>query len=323
MNPLSTDEINDILDRFSDWLTYSNVIAMDLVPVEHEGNDESRDYELIVEELPQEDIEQLAEENARFGIEERIFEIPPRVVLVEVEESEDGSALEIPTRVITTGEIVEDELLAPVDEDFEEAVSKVRPCPGGYLIKTAGLSGRGSLCTTINYRGKYRILSNNHVISKNGSVGKWVFEPTTELTVNRLKKVTGFDRIKYYSSRSEQNPSYNIKDIAWCDSDPATSSQKVRGIGNVVGRRAPRVGETVKVFGGKTASLKTAKIKSITRRYKSKGSLGYSWWKNGVQLNAYITQGGDSGSAYIASSDNKLVAIHRSGGTNGSTGAPL
>ncbi len=323
MKPLSTDEINDILDRFSEWLTYTNIVAMDLIAVEREDDDANVDYELVVEQLSEEDAEKITQENARFGIEERTMEIPRHVVIIEAEESEDGKPLAISTRVITTDEIVEDELLTPLDEDVEEADSKVRPCPGGYLIKTAGLSGRGSLCTSINYRGRYRLLSNNHVISKNGSVGKWVFQPTTESTVNRVKKVTGFDRIVYYSSSSQPNPTYNTKDVAWCDTDSSTSSQKVRGIGNVTGRRAPRVGETIKLFGGRTASLKTAKIRSITRRYRSRGSLGYSWWKNGIQLDARVTQGGDSGSAYIASSDNKLVAIHRSGGSSGSTGAPL
>lgn len=87
--------------------------------------------------------------------------------------------------------------------------------------------------------------------------------------------------------------------------------------------RQPRLNETIQIFGANTQLLKEAKIQSLTKRYKSKGTLGYSWWKNGVALDARVTQRGDSGSAYVAKDDKKLVAIHRSGNSSGSTGCLL
>ena len=328
MRQLSSLEINDILDRFDEWLTYTNVVSIDVLPVDADADDLT--YELVVGRISEDAVAENAKKEAAFGIAPRVMEVPKEVSLrdddVDAELIEDGLPRALPTRIVETDEIVEDELVTPLysdDEDFiEETDAKVRPCPGGYLIKAEGLTGRGTLGTSISYGGTYRILSNNHVIAKNGNVGKWVFQPNVESTTNRLKKVTDFVFIKYYASATQTNPTRNVKDVAWCDSDSATSSQKVRGIGNIAGRRSPVVGETVKVFGGETAALKTAKIESVTHRYRSNGTLGYSWWKNGIKLDANITQAGDSGSAYVASSDSKLVGLHRVGGSV-SVGAPL
>ena len=105
-----------------------------------------------------------------------------------------------------------------------------------------------------------------------------------------------------------------------CDSSINLSSQEVRGIGKIKGRRAPIKGETIYIFGGKSEKKRSAKIVSLTYRYRSNGTLGYSFWKNGIKLDKVVTQSGDSGSAYIASSDYKLIGIHRSGNGKHSTG---
>jgi hypothetical protein len=339
---LSEEEINHILDRFTEWLTYDNVVGIDIEEVENSESGEMGIH-LLVEVLREDILEEMASIKTSRGELPKIIEIPPMVLITAI--GSDGmvqEAVHIPTKVRKVTETVEDELL---DDDYDRDVPnkeynmsrkegsgeyeaekhqpRIRPCPGGYLVRTDGLKGRGSLATSISYRGKYRILSNNHVIAKNDSVGKWVYQPDEASEKNRLAKVSGFDKIEYYDSQNPKDPIYQEKDVAWCDSSSAASSQEVKDIGKVKGLRSPKKGETIVVYGGKSEAKRSAKIESITYRYRSKGSLGYSFWKNGIRLEKVVTTSGDSGSAYIASSDSKLVALHRASHSANSTGGRL
>ncbi|WP_141699126.1 trypsin-like serine protease [Candidatus Thiosymbion oneisti] len=330
---LTDEEINDILDQYSDWLTYDNIVGIDVEEMIDEKTGEKR-LELLVDALEVESFEEVLEEKAFRGEKEKTLEIPQTVEipLYDAEEPVEPVWKEIYTRIRVVDEIVEDELVEKEvttgqddaeENGIEEAQAKKRPCPGGYMIRTHGLGGKGSVGTSINYRGKYRLLSNNHVLTKNGNVGKWVYQPTEVMKENRLVKVTGFDSIIYYSTNNPGNPTYHDKDVAWCDSSTDISSQEVRGIGKIKGRRSPRKGETIYVYGGKSEKKYSAKVVSTTYRYRSKGTLGYSFWRNGLKLDRLVTQPGDSGSAYVASSDSKLVGLHRSGNRKHSTGGRL
>ncbi len=325
MNRLTTEQINEILDAFDQWLTHANVISIDLV--EHPVSDSEVTYELEVGTLSDERAAEIRRLDQAAGVETRLLHVPSTASLPATRPLPGAHAakqpMSFPTRVVTVEPILEEELVhTPLVEHGPSLEIRQRPCPGGVLIKTAGFAGRGSLATSLLYRGKYRILSNNHVISKNGSVGENVYQPAIESPENKLAQVDGFDRIEYYPTSQPLNPVYNTTDIAWCDSDVERSSQSVTEIGEVTGWRAPKLGEEVELFGGKTQERRTAKIKSITLRYRSQGSLGYSFWKNGIELDALVTQAGDSGTAYVASNDKRVVALHRSAGTT-SKGAPL
>ena len=317
-NELSPEEINEILDLFEEWLGYANIVSLDIR--QKENGSGGFETSLHVGRINEGELE----EQERSP--ELLFAVPDFVDIPNIvrglEESESNETVRVPVVVETTEEILEEPLIGDDDDDiFEEAQTKQRPCPGGYLIRTHGLN-RGSIALSIMYRGAYRLLSNNHVLAKNGHVGIQTYQPTDPIATNKLLTVSGFDTITYYANKNQANPTRNEKDVAWCDSTTSISSQEVRSIGKIAGRRSPKLGETVQIFGGKTEKLETAKIQSVTLRYRSKGSLGYSWWRNGIELDKNITQGGDSGTAYIAKSDKKVVALHRAGGST-SKGCPL
>ncbi|WP_369157068.1 hypothetical protein [Candidatus Thiodiazotropha sp. LNASS1] len=320
-NQLSREVINEILDEYTNWLSYVNIVGIDVGQVHGDKIDGPTVYLLVDALKPS----SLANANSN-KTDQGYFEIPATVSVSAalVDRVPALRAGEIPVKVYFVEEIIEDELLDAEDERVAPAVAMVRPCPGGYFIRTEGLSGRGSLGTSIEFRGKFRMLSNNHVISKNGSVGKWAHQPAVVNGTNRLAKVTGFEQITYYATKNPSNPNRNRLDIAWCDSDPTITSQEVREIGGVAGMRDPVVGERIRMFGARTGSKIEANIASVTYRYRSKGSLGYSFWENGIRLEqGNLTQSGDSGSAYVAVSDSNLVALHRAGSEQRTVGCPL
>ena len=325
---LSKEEINAILDQFTDWFSHPDVVGIDL------GADESGEIQLEVDQLEEsESIEaaDLATDPVDFTLPEFV-EITLQSQSLSSPSTHGSLPERIPVKVNRVSEDIEDELIDGSDElsaltladpVMAASLARIRPAPGGYFIRTEGMKGRGSLGVSINYRGHYRILSNNHVIAKNGNIGKWVYQPDRVRPDNQLARVSGYDPIQYYKRKKQRSPVYNVHDVAWCDSDAQISKQAVREIGPVAGWREPVMNEEIWFFGARTQTLRSAKIVSLTRRYRSKGSLGYSWWKDGIKLDRSISQSGDSGTAYVAQSDQMVVALHRSGSKSYSTGCPL
>ena len=150
---LSEEEINDVLDQNSDWLTYDNVVGIDIEEVEGQSSGE-KSLEFVVDTLETEILEEIIKEKTDRGEELHLLDIPKSVEIQihSVEELEESTWEEIPIRIREVGEIVEDELVEEEDiedenaedeEDIEEAQTKKRPCPGGYMVRTHSLKGRG------------------------------------------------------------------------------------------------------------------------------------------------------------------------------------
>jgi hypothetical protein len=91
--------------------------------------------------------------------------------------------------------------------------------------------------------------------------------------------------------------------------------------------RAPVLGEGVVVVGKQTAQARKATIASTTLTMRLEWPLAgagtWAWFDDMIQLSASVTQPGDSGSAYVALSDGKVVGIHVGGGAAYSFGCQL
>lgn len=321
---LTIEQIDSALDSFTEWLSNPNIVGL-YVGTKTVNDKETEDLAIIVDVIQKKTPEALTEDDIRI----------PSYIEIKVPTFKAGSLTyrteKIPTDVVEVGEIIdEDELFTDVEETppetIEDDTQKVRPCPGGLFIQTEGLHVRGTLGVNTVYKGGYRLISNNHVISKNGSVGQMIHQPTPPRPGRELVEVTGFISIQYYSNPNQPNPVFNINDVAWADANQSQCSSSIQDIGTPAGFDQPRVGETVKKRGAKTASVLSAKIRSVNYRYRSRNRSAnlYSWWKNGILLDRYISAPGDSGAAYL-SNDLKIVGLHRSGSSrnNRSIGAPL
>ena len=319
---LTREQAEEVLESVTHWLSNPNIVGLDIGYKTKKGKT-TKTLAIVVDVIEKKPKNKLTDDDIL---------IPARVKVDVAQVRRGELELEsetLPTDVVEVGEIVdEEELLLPV-EDFivdEDLNTKKRPCPGGYFVQTAGLTSRGTLGANFVYKGKYRLVSNNHVIAKNGSVGKVIHQPTPPGVGNDLVKVTSYITIKYYSNSNQPNPVYNTQDVAWADATKTKCSPKIEFLGTPKGLRNPKNGERIRKVGAKTGKVLSANINSLTYRYKSKStSLNmYSWWKNGIKLDAYISAGGDSGSMYVGD-DNYIVAIHRAGSkkNNRSIGAPL
>lgn len=319
IQPLTGDTINEILDHFTDWLSYDNIVGYDLRQI-----DDADGFKLVlvVDELNDDGMEERLNSERR----PKLLDIPATVQIPSTAlKSEGTEPHKAQVQIQKVRGYTEDAL--PTREAIATlAQPRVRPCPGGYLIAAEGNPIGGTLGVSLVYRGRFQILSNNHVLAANGAyVGKYCYQPTEEIQANRLATVTGFDPIIYYDSENQPSPVLNRKDVAWCDSYTNNSLASIREIGQVwTGRNRPiRVGESIKMFGGVTERVERASIVSITYRYKSEGRLGWAFWQNGIQLDRLISQSGDSGAAYVVESDNSVIALHRTSNGSSSVGAPL
>lgn len=307
---LSHNDINDILDQVSHWFGNDNFVELDLVQKKRE--DGTYDISIQTAQL----------DNPLGNTENGSFLIPNSVAIrwpFPLGPDFETDVVRLPVLKSKRPEIIDEPCL---DLDVElDTEDRVRPCSGGRMIYASGI-GYGSIGVSLMYKGSYRLLSNNHVISNNGNLGEPIYQPAVDLPENELARVSGFVPVRYYDTAKQPNPDLNEMDLAWCDCDGRVSSQKVRDL-IVPGQRRPALGEEVRVYGGRTGRWQVARIQSVTKRYRSKSMTeGYSWWKNGIVLDQKITQVGDSGSAYLATSDNMLLGLHRASGAT-SIGSPV
>jgi hypothetical protein len=210
----------------------------------------------------------------------------------------------IPTDVVEVGEV-------HLDVNNE----RLRPAPGGYQIAAANLPGTGTLGVNIVWAGKYRLMTNNHVISHNGNLGADVYQPTGG-SGNKLGTVDGYIPVINYPRQNELFPHFNNQDLAYSNLNPAVGSPEIAQIGTPPGLRAPIVDEQIVVVGAQTGEVRKATIKSIiystTLEWPSPGR--WAWFESLIRLDTKVTVSGDSGSAYVALTDGKVVGIHIGGG---------
>jgi hypothetical protein len=244
--------------------------------------------------------------------------IPPTLALHVQSPEGEVSEASVPTDVVEIGR------LKPAVLD-----QRVRPTPGGYKI-TADSSwfseSAGTLGVNIVWGGRFRLLTNNHVISHNNNDGGTVYQPESALFGdNKLSTVAGYYPVITYTDRNKVNPAYNNFDLAWCDIDVTKGATNIANIGVPTGIRKPVAGETVRWIGQKTGAVQNATINSITGQVVMEFLDGqWAWFQNVIQLTGGVVQKGDSGSAIVATNDMNVVGlIFASNGLNQGYGCPI
>lgn len=243
-------------------------------------------------------------ERKRQGWELGVNDFPvPATVELHVQQP-DGMvlAVDVPTDVVEVGVI-------------GIAADRLRPAPGGAQISvnTSLLSeSTGTLGANIVYQGKFRMLTNNHVIADNGNVGATVYQPDWALWGNSLTTVTGFVPVTTYPSSTQPNPVFNTQDLAWADISIDNGATNISGIGQPTGFRAPVVGEAVRWMGKATGVVQSTTISSITGQSKvqfDRSGQQWAWFQNVITFAGGTVNQGDSGSAVVAMSDYRIVGL--------------
>jgi hypothetical protein len=203
---------------------------------------------------------------------------------------------------------------------------RVRPAPGGYMIGPASgffSATAGTLGVNITWQGKFRLLTNNHVIANNGNAGGTVYQPIQSvIRDNSLSTVAGFVGVVTYTSRRQPNPVLNQYDFAWCEMTTQLGDPAISGIGVPQGIRAPVNGEAVQWIGYATGTVQSTTISTVGGQIVIEfGSNEWAWFQGVIQFAGGTAASGDSGAAIVATSDNKVVGLIFA--TNGTAGGGL
>ncbi|HVZ96679.1 MAG TPA: trypsin-like serine protease [Chitinophagaceae bacterium] len=285
----SQKEIETFLDAGCPWLSKPNIVGVHVGNKKVKGID-TGDLAIVVH---------VVHKKRKYELGRDDFEIPKEVEMHFP--AEDGSivTVNIPTDVVESG-IARSEALN----------QKRRPCPGGFQIQGNNVPGFGTLGVNIIWGGKYRLLTNNHVISRNGRNTSDVWQPYDDLG-NGLATVTGYIPVTTYPNQYQPNPVFNTQDLAWCDITPNLGDAAIYYIGTPAGMRPPVLGERVRMVGKETGQVMSAQIQSLTFQvtFQFGGTNEWAWFRNMIQLNAQISQAGDSGAVYIGD-DNRVVGMH-------------
>ena len=196
----------------------------------------------------------------------------------------------------------------------------VRPTSGGYMISVItsfSATATGTLGVNMHYNGALSVVTNNHVIAKNGNVGSWVYQPQPFLFQNSVAAVASFIPVHTYANPDQPNPTMNTYDFAWASIEKHLAALDIKDIGEPLGTRAPVVGEHVRWIGKTTGTVQHATINSITTASKYDWGQGrWSWYMNVIDLSGTVgnepageARKGDSGSAIVATSDMNLVGL--------------
>ena len=194
----------------------------------------------------------------------------------------------------------------------------------------------GVLGVNITYEGKYRTLSNAHILTQFDpkNIGNMIqFRHSSSTPFINLFPVTGQVAVTYYTNQNQPNPTVNIMDIAWGDvTESALVSRTIKAVGGVTFQpsgkvRKPNAGEEF-MLGNYRFYKSNNKITSVIKRYKSKGydSSGgtiYSFWKNGITYANPGLGNGDSGTAMVATSDKAVIGLHRASSASTGYGCPI
>ena len=223
-------------------------------------------------------------------------------------ENENKKVVEIPVQVVEDGEIVS---LATYKRESQ--------------VKTEGINASGSLGVNTQYKGHYRLLSGAHVLTefKDANIGKKIYarhEPVDAFE-DTGATVTGHVAVSLYDTNTEANPTLAKQDLAWADVTVQQGDSKIKDIGNVGTIRDPVLNEKVQFYGGMSEELQDdMEVIDISTtaivKFNIGGATKYGYFEEVVKidLDAALPLSGDSGSAVIAKSDNKIVGIMMSMG---------
>ena len=193
----------------------------------------------------------------------------------------------------------------------------------------------GVLGVNITYQGKYRTLSNAHVLTRFDpkGIGNMIrYRSNPSVPFRQLFPVTGQVAVTYYTDCNQPNPVFNVMDIAWGDvTNSALVSTTINAVGGVSIQpsgavRAPKSGEEFML--GNYRLYKSAKITSLIARFRSKtfdssGATIYSWWENGIAFTNPGAGSGDSGTAMVASSDKAVIGLFKGFSPTRAYGCPI
>lgn len=216
--------------------------------------------------------------------------------------------VEVRTDVVEFGAIRD---LHPYTEAWD------RPARGGFQINATrgglfpwSLDAVGTLGVNMQWMGRFRLLSNNHVLSRNG-LFREVFQPSVRVFgIGKLADVTGYFRIK--TTKDEDITSrtpWNEYDFAYCDIDPGVASESILDIGKPNGFRDPKHGDAVRWIGETTGVVQNALIDDTDSTSKCEVAPGrWTFWRKVITFLGGSSRPGDSGSAVVGT-DNKVVAL--------------
>lgn len=290
---LNQEQIEPILQTVRTWLSHENITGLTVGPKTVNGQ-ETDQLAVLVHVVKKKRPEELGNDD---------LTVPP-FVEIHVQDTAGGPprAEQVATDVIETGQL----RLCVLDQ-------KVRPTPGGYQVAvSAGFFGEatGTLGVNMVWGGRFRMLTNNHVISENGSRGPTVYQPDWALWGNSLSDVAGYVNVVTYANRAEPNPSFNSTDFAWCNIAPDNGDTAIHGIGTPTGYRSPLVREPVSWIGKETATVQHATITSTAGQFVIEFMPGrWAWFKNCLSFSAGTVISGDSGSAVVATDDMQVVGL--------------
>jgi hypothetical protein len=288
---LKQEHVERALVSLRHWLSRDNIQAMHVGRKKVNGQ-ETDQLAVIFEVEEKKPLHALGEDR-----------IPPRIEIHTQSPGGEVAQVSVPTDVVEIGKLK----LAALDQ-------RVRPTPGGYKI-TADASwfteSAGTLGVNIVWGGKFRLLTNNHVIAHNNNDGGSVYQPESVLFGdNKLSTVAGCYPVITYKDRNKVNPAFNTFDLAWCDIDPSKGSTTITTIGVPTGIRRPVVNEPVQWIGQKTGVVQNATIASITAQAVTEFVDGeWAWYQDVIRLNGGIVRQGDSGSAIVATNDMNVVGL--------------
>jgi len=299
---LTAKQLEPFLHNLRGWLSKPNIVGLHVGPKTVGGQETSRPS--IVVHV----VRKLRPEALGPGD----FLIPSSVEMHVQEPNGDISTVSVPTDVIEVGV-----------ERLQVLNQRVRPAPGAYQIQAANIAGTGTLGVNIVWAGKYRLLTNNHVISENGNLGAFVYQPEPGRD-NVLGTVDGYVPVTTYPGKDTPHPLFNQQDLAYCNVTPERASPDILELGKPRGLRAPVDGEWVRLIGKQTARVRRARIVS-TKAYKVIEWMPGRWafFDHIVQLDSVVTQPGDSGTAYVAESDGRVVGLHMAANAAHSWGCAL
>jgi hypothetical protein len=308
---ITRQDIIPLLKTVYPWLSKPNIVGVDIDKKIIAGK-ETEAWAIVVYVEKKKNLSELASDD---------FPIPREVELHTVLAEGGYGVVNVPT------DVIEDSILsvvAPNDElnelnqSSESLKARIRPCPGGYGIQGDGID-MGTLGVNIFWPdpitgiAKYRLLTNNHVISQNGANKSGiVWQPDdSDKSLNYLTKVTGYVPLRFYNSNNEQNPIYCTQDLAWCDIDQMAGAPDITDMETLPkGIRKPIIGEKILMIGKTTGKVQKGTIQSMD--YAGVMPLGgrYVYFKNLIKISGGESNSGDSGMAYIAEKDYKVVGIH-------------
>lgn len=293
------------LEAVKPWLSEPNVTGLSIGPKVVGGQETGEQAVLVFVErkLPA----------SALGADH--FPVPATVELHTLTGAGEVGSVEVPTDVQETG-----------PNRIEVLNQKVRPAPGGYQIAAENIGGTGTLGVNIVWAGKYRTLSNNHVLSNNGNLGAAIYQPD-KANDTAIGTVDGYVPITLYASSTQQNPIYNNQDLAWSLASTRLTTPEITRIGTPTGLRAPVPGETVTLIGKQTASVQRATVRDIITKTVVEWMPGaakpWAFFERIVRLDRKCTQPGDSGTAYVATSDDMVVGLHIASNSSYSWGCQL